>query len=494
MGANLFRVGSVIDCYDTIKSIAYNQGFGVQSAIYILNQQCPLCKRERLQKVYVRSMFSWQPHPCRTLLYLEWLILGSTILGVMDLVFWDFVVDSLEQPPNPLPVLLAIAGFGFMGMRLPQEQLRDKWFYLALCIALIAIPIDFYSSRDSLWGLFLIIVIRIGLMFERKRTIWIVSALFVGVVVDRLLNDTAKMVRWDITAQKGLEIEILPQFVQQPDLTVVDLFWQDLVLNPIRLGLMLTLTWLALQALLAERRNRRQLALAHEQLRSYALRVEDQSSLQERHRIARDIHDSLGHLLTAQRIQLENVSLFLGVNPDKATSFLQESQQLAAQALHELRQSVAVLRSDPLQGRLIQAAIADLAAIFQQRTGVLHDCQIDLSAPVSGELRTTLYRITQEALTNSAKYSNASQVSIRLFCPKGPLEQRRLRLIIEDNGQGFDVEQNCTGFGLQGMRERVAHVVGQLQVMSQPGAGCKILADFPLTPLSPEYEGVSCRQ
>lgn len=105
----------------------------------------------------------------------------------------------------------------------------------------------------------------------------------------------------------------------------------------ITFGLTLLFILLLVNALLAERQSHEKLLLANEQLRHYALRIEDQATLQKRNRIVREIHDSLGHALTAQSIQLENALLFLPRNAEKTESFLQESQRLGARALQEVR-------------------------------------------------------------------------------------------------------------------------------------------------------------
>jgi signal transduction histidine kinase len=244
-------------------------------------------------------------------------------------------------------------------------------------------------------------------------------------------------------------------------------------------GLALWFILLLVNALLAERQSREKLMLANNQLRQYALRIEDQATLQERNRIAREIHDALGHALTAQSIQLENALLFLPPDAEKTKSFLQEAQQLGARALQEVRRSISTLRSNPLQGQSLAAAIAKSIAEFRQTTGIKPDCTIELPDPISSEISTAIYRITQEALTNIAKHSFATEVSLRL-------QERHdaIHLQINDNGKGFAPERNTTGFGLQGMRERTVALGGQFLVFSQPGGGCRITVSIPLPKLA----------
>jgi signal transduction histidine kinase len=242
---------------------------------------------------------------------------------------------------------------------------------------------------------------------------------------------------------------------------------------------------LLINALLAEQQSREQLesthhelAMAHEQLRHYALRIEDQATLQERNRIAREIHDGLGHTLAAQTIQINNAVMFWNSDQDRALTFLKQAKQLGAEALLEIRRSVAVLRSNPLQGQLLESALLKLLTNFQQTTGMRLNSQIDLPLPLPIELNTTIYRIVQESLTNICKHAEAKMVIIELK----PEASRIIHLLVEDDGQGFNPTQNTTGFGIQGMRERALAVGGQFHLQSQSGKGCRISVSFPLSP------------
>lgn len=217
-----------------------------------------------------------------------------------------------------------------------------------------------------------------------------------------------------------------------------------------------------------------ELIKALEQERSLNQRIEQMAILEERNRIARDIHDSLGHSLVALNIQMETALALWQREPDKAYTFLAEAKQLGSQALRAVRQSVSDIRSDPLQGQMLSGAIATLIHEFHQTTGVLPKCRIDLHQPLSNSVNTVVYRIVQEGLTNICKHAQATAVQIQIQTTASGL-----LLILEDNGKGFCVDDNITGFGLQGMRERTAALGGQLEIASEPGAGCRVTARFP---------------
>jgi two-component system, sensor histidine kinase and response regulator len=225
---------------------------------------------------------------------------------------------------------------------------------------------------------------------------------------------------------------------------------------------------------LTVRRLQAQLREALEQERSLNQRIEEMAVLEERNRIARDIHDSLGHALVALNIQIETALTLWQDAPDRAYTFLVEAKQLGSEALTSVRQSVSDIRSDPLQGRLLEGAIATLIQEFHHTTGILPECHIDLSQPLSNQVNTVVYRIVQEGLTNIYKHANAKTVQLQIQTTADSL-----LLVLQDNGNGFQVDQNRTGFGLQGMRERTDALGAQLEITSAPRDGCRIIARFP---------------
>jgi signal transduction histidine kinase len=185
--------------------------------------------------------------------------------------------------------------------------------------------------------------------------------------------------------------------------------------------------------------------------------IEQMATLDERHRIAREVHDSLGHLLVALNIQLESVQTLWQNNPDEAHKLLLEAKQLGADSLKAVRQSVSDMRMDPLQGKLLEDAIAQLVEEFSHVTGIHANCEIHLSHPLSQSVS-----------------ANATAVNIQLHT-----QPDRIFLTLKDNGDGFQVTEDKDGFGLQGMKERLEKSGGSLTVESQPGMGCQLTAVCP---------------
>ncbi len=240
------------------------------------------------------------------------------------------------------------------------------------------------------------------------------------------------------------------------------------------LGLVFLFLQLLVDAVLSERKGQEQLAAANTQLRQYALRVEELATVQERNRIARDIHDSLGHSLTVFNIHIAAALRLLHTDPAEAEDLLVEVKQLGTQALQDVRESVSLLRSDPLQGRSIPEAIECLITEFQRTTGIVPTYRLEIDRPLSTELTFTLYRLIQESLTNICKHAAATEVAIGIH-----QTTTEIHAIVQDNGKGFDLTHHPAGFGLQGMHERTLALAGELKIKTSPGRGCHIQAIFP---------------
>jgi len=391
-------------------------------------------------------------HPFRFLLYLEWILLVVAAL-----------TEALPPPLQrlyrfPLLTVLCIVGFGFMGLRMPTGKHAHKVLYTSLEILLIFLAAIAGGRNIRLFPLlYVILVIRSCLIFKLPGRLAVTG-----------LSFTLFLLTLFHRFQRLPAIPALQERLRFTLLSFALLF-----------GLSLVFVLLLMNAVLAERQSREKLAVANQQLRQYALRIEDQATLHERNRIARDIHDSLGHSLTALNLQLETALKLWSADPTTAVQFLAQAKQLGSQALQEVRQSVSTLRYDPLQGRSLAAAVADLAEEFYRSTGVLPTWKIPADLAIPSDVATAIYRVIQEALTNASKYAHATEVKIQLRTAAD------IHLTVEDNGRGFRLDQNSSGFGLQSMRDRTLALGGQFQIDSAFNSGCRITAQFPLVRLSP---------
>jgi signal transduction histidine kinase len=404
------------------------------------------------------------------LLYLEWLLLGLAAISSL-----------MPVPFSPLPQfsivsLLCIVGFGLLGLNLPTRRLNHKVLYTALEFSIILLPILLQSRLQAAPLLGLIVVIRGCQMFQLPGRLIVAGLVFILFLMPLFWWDQMVSPHLMPKAPEPSGIVAPHRPPKAPEPTGSGSNVLILKLNVLfSSGLTLVFVLLLVNTLVTERQGRQELGVMHEQLRQYALKIESQATLQERNRIAREIHDALGHTLTAQSIQLENALLFCPTEADKTQKFLQEAKQLGSMALHEVRQSVATLRSSPLRGKSLEAAIAAAANEFYLTTGIVPDCTIRLSSELAPEISTALYRVIQEALMNICKHSRADQVVIYL-----QEKAEAVTLWIWDNGKGFEPDQNTTGFGLQGMRERTLALGGRFNLVSEPGKGCQVEVKVPL--------------
>jgi signal transduction histidine kinase len=214
------------------------------------------------------------------------------------------------------------------------------------------------------------------------------------------------------------------------------------------------------------------LAEANEQLRAQAADIEELAKAKERNRIARDIHDGLGHYLTVVHVQLEAAQALLARDPETARGALIKAQELTREGLADVRKSVALLRGSSPQRPLL-AAIEKLASECST-DGI--EAALKLSGtprPLPEPVEITLYRAAQEALTNVRRHARASRLTIELAF--AAVDGIRLR--VEDDGVGAD--QIGHGFGLVGLRERAESVGGKMSVRSELGRGFTLEMELP---------------
>ena len=206
------------------------------------------------------------------------------------------------------------------------------------------------------------------------------------------------------------------------------------------------------------------LETSHRELRASTEQIAELAATEERNRLARDIHDSLGHHLAAVNIQLEKANAYRERDPKRAKDALNQAQRSVQDALRDVRESVSSLRTKaPFS---FEAALEGLLARLRHGELELSVEQTGDSSSYGDLVLLTLYRVIQEGLTNVHKHAEASQVIIKL-----DFGDERVRLELCDNGAGFDtdgLQDDRTGFGLTGLRERVGLVGGKLTLESQP--------------------------
>lgn len=234
--------------------------------------------------------------------------------------------------------------------------------------------------------------------------------------------------------------------------------------------------------MMREQRDQRQaLIAANTQLVDHATTAEQLAISRERNRLARDLHDTLAHTLSAVSIQLEAVDSAWDYAPDQARPMLIKSLGTARSGLAETRRALQALRSAPLDDLGLVLAVRALAESTAARTGAQLEIDIADEVKLSPEVEQTVYRVAQEALANITKHANARMIKLTLGkLTVGPLPLGRrdevIALVVTDDGVGFETGKPAKAeqYGLLGMYERALLVGAQLQIESQPQRGTTV--------------------
>ena len=206
--------------------------------------------------------------------------------------------------------------------------------------------------------------------------------------------------------------------------------------------------------------------------------------LEERQRLAREIHDTLAQGLTGIITQLEAAQRTS--DDGEHNRRIGDAKQLARDSLTEARRSVQALKPGALEGARLPEALAEEAARWSAISGVAADVTTTGQArPLHPEVEVTLLRVAQEALANVAKHASASRAAVTLSYMEDVVT-----LDVLDDGRGFDVDGGSSsprgdgsGFGLTAMRQRVQRLDGQLEIESEDGGGTAVSASVPAIPL-----------
>jgi PAS domain S-box-containing protein len=311
---------------------------------------------------------------------------------------------------------------------------------------------------------------------------------FVGMSVERLLppDELARTRQYLGTSPQGQNcIGIWRNLKRDGELIEVEVFHHVVRLDgrPHSIALALDIT---------ERRR------TEEALRNYTARLQILSqrllNVQEAERswIARELHDDIGQTLTAVKLGMQSVRKSIG--DAAAAARLEESIQLAARVLEQVRSVSLDLRPPLLDELGLIAALDSHIKNHAQRAGLeVHFDAEPLPQPPSPEVATACFRVVQEALTNVMRHAQASHVWIKLR-----LQDGALRLRVVDDGKGYDPEatrrQALKGksIGLLSMSERATLIGGQCDIVSSPGTGTSVRASFPLRPpAEPDHSGES---
>ncbi len=390
--------------------------------------------------------------------------LNIVVITLTVIAYLPLLVDSrFYQLPTGHLLLILGSGllYGFTGTRgMIWFEARSKnrpWFfplYFVVMAAIVAFTFWMVEGLDNNAWLLILPVAAQSLALPRLGTA-VVCAGLLALIYFMFLRDTSP--------------EYLLQAMMQISAAVI---------------FTLIFTYIALREAVAREQIAQlagELHAANLRLAEYAAQAEELATTKERNRLAREIHDNLGHYLTVINVQLEAARAIMPENPDKASDALQKAQSLTQEGLSAIRHSISALRESPLENQTLPQAIGQLISETQE-TGLGARLEL-VGAPIELEPKAslTLYRVAQEGLTNTRKHAQARQVVVTLDYS----QPEQVTLTVADDGVGTAVTPD-SGFGLMGIRERVQLLGGDTAVSTTPDAGFTLRATIPC---SGEYVG-----
>jgi signal transduction histidine kinase len=388
---------------------------------------------------------SVKPHDLAIVLVVVVAYISTFILADRPYTFFELV---LLPGLGVVFLILSLWGQEFFA-RISSK--RANFIYFAVQIPIAGLVL--YFSRGNAWLIMMPLASQSVIMFSRMG-VWVVNSL---ILITMLVNMILLTDNWRNIFQASTAFLAALFFV-------------------------IVFT----QMMLREQRGRTklqnladELSEANQKLREYAVQVEELAASSERNRLAREIHDGLGHFLTAIHVQIRAAAAVMPDDPSRAANALEKAQDLAQEALKDIRRSVGALRGEDMLYRPLPDMIETLLQ-ESRAAGVVSGLNVQ-GAPrrLSQQGELTLFRAVQEGLTNVRKHSLASRVDITLeYCPE------LARVIIQDNGVGAATEaatgdQDQAGFGLFGLRERVQLLGGSFSVQTSSQSGFRLEIDIP---------------
>jgi signal transduction histidine kinase len=390
---------------------------------------------------------------------------GEPYVGrFFTLLFWCYFVATYAS------YLLGDRGYGVVPVTLA---------FAALALAWLALPWDLRASHARLLGAPAVFVAA-SFVVVRFTGFGLAAGLYSIVVANAVFLFG---VRWAVVYAVALVLLVFVNHLWlRPDLGMARALELAAYSIP-TFAFVIGMCAMALEAVRRQERTRTllgELEEAHAKLKRYSEQVKELAISEERNRMAREIHDSLGHYLAKITVQLE-VAVKLGRrDPDRSEEAVANAKIAASEALSEVRRAVRALKPLGVQERRGTGALTALARGFEG-TGVAISFGVEGEEyGLSPEADLLLYRALQEGLTNVLKHSGASRVEARLA-----FEPSRVRLTVADNGRGTpdsDRKKGRGGFGLTGLEERVAELGGTFSAGGGEGGGFVLTAELPVRP------------
>lgn len=402
----------------------------------------------------------------RALIEPELLSLFRLINGLWLVVYGRDLLDQIGSPARPvrplalLGTLIAVVMLLYLYSGWLQRRL-GRW-YLPAGLAVASTGATVAQWSNIVWGIEHSVPPNPDSIDEQLFVL-----LFVPVIITAAQYNFRAVITFTLLTAAVQWILALPLASMEgaPRAFIQDDIAGRLVIYPV-------VGFIVVRLVAGQKTDREVLAAKNIKLTHYATTVERLAVSHERNRLARELHDTLAHTLSAVAVQLEALNKQLDKDPDNARHTIRQLQDLTRSGLQEARRALQALRASPLEDLGLTLAMRQLVASVAERSGMLITLTVSSDFDgLSPEVEQGIYRVTEEALNNAARHAHAQNVIVSLR-----RNRYTLYLTITDDGVGFDPETVSLDdhYGLVGMRERALLCNGQLDIDSIPGAGTTV--------------------
>ena len=385
----------------------------------------------------------------------NFLLKGGAQVVILATLCLIIIARGPQAMLRPLDLVALLVFNVLVWFRRPIARDR-RWLGVHVYLGLQGLIVCWLYTRNVYWGflLFILYVQAILLARQRGRLVWVALYLSVLAAGNFYLHSEP-----DVRMTPVLRLWVFGSFLVFVTLMIIN------QLRAKRKGE-------EVEGLLVE------LSHSNRRLQGYAEKVEALTLVEERSRISRDLHDAIGHRLTASIVQIEGARHLIGqYKTQQAATMLGNAHEQLHEGLHELRDTVHALRSPEEIASKLPLTLQRLADGFTMPANTkVHTLLPEaLSPSPSSSQSMTIYRTAQEALTNTAKHAQAQNVWIELDSRRG-----RLILTVRNDGRDFNPSNGSAGYGLRGMRERAAQLGGSLKVIKPEEGGTLVSLTLPL--------------
>jgi len=337
----------------------------------------------------------------------------------------------------------------FIFSRIDLVDRSQKARLIVLGLGTVAACIAYaYGQPAILNPLFAVLVARAVLFVDGKKGFWVSGVIYFFLCV-------TSFIRYWVWNYQSEPLELGAAIVLLLPTFFYGTLWQ---------GVVMAMVALLVQSLVASKKQMIEMERLNKEVSSMAAHL-------ERARIARDIHDSVGHSLTSLSVQLEVARKLLQRDPVKSETALGEAEKMAKRSLRDVRNSIALMRVDDFD---FQEALENLLGGIESGGAIKIERSVDMPElpPVAAY---QVFRIIQESCTNCIRHSGADLLEVKI-----EPQDASLNIVVKDNGKGFDAQAKYSSFGLTGIRERVDDLRGNLEIASGNGSGTTVSVSIPL--------------